>query len=147
MDGAGTGVNLSLDGDVARASRWQLVSVDEDSLVGVARIEGEHPVDGVLLEALAEMARGQGAASGFREKASLGALGLRVSWPGDVLDDDAPFAGRVLGAKWTRIGHVAGADETLATYPVALVELFAVVERIIEFLLLFFADAIHQVVG
>ena len=140
-------LDLCLDGDVARASRWQLVGVDEDALVSIARIEGEHAVNGVLLEAFAEVARGQSAASGFREQASLGALSLGVSRPGDVLDDDAPFTGRVLGAQRTRVGHVAGAYETLTTNPVALVELLAVVERIIEFLLLFLADAIYQIVG
>ena len=140
--------NLGLGGgDVAGASRWQLVGVDEDALVSIARVEGEHAVDGVLLEALAQVARGQGAASGFGEQASLGPLGLGVSRPGDVLDDDAPLTGRVLGAQGTRVGHLAGADETLTTDPVALVELLAVVERIIEFLLLFLADAVHQIVG
>ncbi len=40
--------NLGLDGgDVAGASRWQLVGVDEDALVSIARVEGEHAVDGV----------------------------------------------------------------------------------------------------
>ena len=53
-------------------------------------------MDGVLLKALAEVARGQRTASGFREQASLGPLSLGVSWPGDVLDNDAPFTGRVL---------------------------------------------------
>ena len=89
-------INLGLDGDVTRASRWHLVSVDEYALVCIARIEGEHTVDGVLLKALAEVARGQRTASGFREQASLGPLSLGVSWPGDVLDNDAPFTGRVL---------------------------------------------------
>ena len=81
---------------MARASGWQLVGVDEDALVSVARIEREHAVNGVFLETFAEVARGQRAASGFREQASLGPLGLGVSGPGDVLDNDAPFTGRVL---------------------------------------------------
>ena len=104
-------------------------------------------MDGVLLKALAEVARGQRTASGFREQASLGPLSLGVSWPSVVLDNDAPFTGRILGAQGTRVSHVAWADETFTTNPVALVELLAVVERIIEFLFLFFADAIHQIVG
>ena len=134
---------LGFDGDVARASGWQLVGVDENALVSVARIEREHAVDGVFLETFAEVARCQRAASGFREQASFGPLGLGVSGPGDVLDNDAPFTGRVLSAQGTRVSHVAWADETFTTNEVALVELLAVVERIIEFLFLFFADAIH----
>lgn len=104
-------------------------------------------MNGVLLQAFAEVARSQGAASGFWEQASLCPLGLRVGGPGDVLDDDTPFTSSVLGTKGTRISDVTGTDETFTTDPVALVELLSFVERVIEFLLLFFADSIDQIVS
>ena len=39
-------------GDVARTGRWQLVGVDEESPVGVARVDRDHPVVDILLGAL-----------------------------------------------------------------------------------------------
>ena len=99
----------------------------------------------VLLEALAVVARGQSAASGFGEQAGLDALGLSVV--SDFLDDDAPFAVDVLGADRAGVSDAAGADETFTADPVALVELLAVVERVIEFLFLLLGHAINQIVG
>ena len=130
---------------MARASWWQLVGVDEETLVGIARVEWEHAVVDVLLEALAVVARGQSAASGFGEQAGLDALGLSVV--SDFLDDDAPFAVDVLGADRAGVSDAAGADETFTADPVALVELLAVVERVIEFLFLLLGHAINQIVG
>lgn len=63
------------------------------------------------------------------------------------MDDDAPLAVDVLGADWAGVGDLTGADETLTTDPVALIELLAVVERVVEFLLLDFGDAVDQVVS
>ena len=131
---------LSLDGDMTGASRGQLVNVDEETSLSVAGIERQHAVVHVFLQALAPVARSQRAASGFWEKASLQSLGLGVV--GHFLDDDTPFTVDVLGADGTGVGDVAGADESLATDPVALIELFAVVERIVEFLFLLFGDSV-----
>lgn len=136
---------LGLDGDVARAGRFQLVRVDEESLVGVAWIKGQHAVVDVLLKAFAVVARRQSAAGGFGEQAGFDALCLRVV--GHVLDDDTPFAIDVLGAKGTGVLDVGRADESFSADPVALVKLFAVVERIVEFLFLLLGDAIDQIVG
>lgn len=130
---------------MARAGRRQLEGVDEQTLVGVTRIEGEHPVVDVLLDALALVARGQGAASGFGEQAALNALGLGVV--SDVLDNNAPFAVDVLGAEGAGVLDVARADEAFAANPVALVELFAVVERVVELLFLDLGDTVNEVVG
>ena len=55
--------------DVAGASRCELEDVDENALVRVAGIEGQHPMVDVLLRALALVARSQKSASGIREKA------------------------------------------------------------------------------
>ena len=130
---------------MARTSRWQLVGVDEETAVRIARVERQHAMVDVLLEALAVVARSQSAASGFREQAGFDALRLRVV--GDVLDDDAPFAVDVLGAQRSGVFDVAGADESFTADPVTLVELFAVVERVVEFLFLRFGDAIDQIVS
>ena len=50
------------NGDVARTGRWQLVDVDEETSLGITRIEGEHTVVDVLLDAGAAMARSQSTA-------------------------------------------------------------------------------------
>ena len=124
----GSGCRLSLDGDVARASRRQLEGIDEDTFVRVTGVEGEHAVVDVLLQALAVVARSKGTASGFGEEAGFDALGLGVSGPGVVLDNDAPFTISVLSAQGTGVLDVARADESLAANPVSLIELLAVVE-------------------
>merc|ERR1719341_2237631 len=46
-------------GDVAGACAGQLVGVNEEAPVGVARVDGEHPVVDVLLGALRLVARSQ----------------------------------------------------------------------------------------
>ena len=130
---------------MARASRWQLVRVDEKSFVGIARVERQHTLVDVLLKAFAVEARRQGTTCCFWEETRLDALGLRVV--GHVLDDDAPFAVDVLGAHGSRVGHFGRADETLTTDPVALIELLSVVERVIEGFLLLLADALDQIVS
>lgn len=136
---------LGLDGDVARAGGRQLERVDEETLVRVARVEGEHAVVHVLLQALAAVARGQSAAGGLGEQARLDAVGLRVV--GHVLDDHTPLTVDVLGAEGPGVLDVARADEALSANPVALVELLAVVERVVELFFLSLGDALDQVVG
>ena len=136
---------MKFSGDAARAGRWQLVNVDEQTFAGIARVEGEHAVVDVLLEALAPMTWSQSAARSPRVTANLNALGLRVDIY--ILDDNSPFAQDVGGADWAGVFDVAGADETFTADPVALVELLAVVERVIEFLFLLLGHAINQIVG
>ena len=96
----------------------------------------------VFLKALAVVARGQSTAGSFGEETSLNALGLGVGGPGVVLDDHTPFTIGVLGTEWTGILDVAWADETFSANPITLIELFAVVERVVEFLLLHLGDTI-----
>ena len=136
---------LSVNGDAARAGRRQLVDVDEQALVRVARVEREHPVVHVLLDALALVARCQSAARSSGEQAGLHALGLRVVR--NVLHDDAPLAVDVLGADRAGVQDLARADVAFAADPVALVERLAVVERVVKVLLLERCHAIDQVVG
>ena len=140
-------VDLDLGRDVAGAGRGQLVGVDEETLVRVARVEGEHAMVDVLLQALAVVARSQGAASGAGEQAALDPLGLGVGRPGLSLNDDAPFAFGVLGAEGADVADVGRADEAFTADPVALVELVAVVEGVVESLLLFLGDSIDQIIG
>jgi len=137
------GSNLSWD--VARTSRWQLVDVDEETLVRIAWVEGEHAVVDILLKAGALIARSQGAASGSSKQAGLDALGLSIV--SDVLNDDSPFSIDVLSAQGTSVGDIRWADKSLTSNPVAFVELLAVIEGIVEFLLLLLCDSINQIIG
>ena len=139
--------NVGLGRDVAGAGRGQFVDVDEQALVGVARVEGQHAVVDVLLQTFAVVARGQGTASSFGEQAGFDALGLSISGPSLSLDNDAPFAVYVLGTQRAGVVDIRRADESLTADPVALVELLSVVERVVEFLLLFLGDAIDQIVS
>ena len=99
----------------------------------------------VLLEALAVVARGQSAASGFGEQAGLDALGLSVV--SDFLDDDAPFAVDVHSADWASIKNVARANVSFTADPVALIEGFAIVERVVKVVLVQSSYTVNQVVG
>lgn len=134
-----------MSGDAARAGRRQLVDVDEQALVRVARIEREHPVIHVLLDALALVARGQRTARSPREQARLDALGLRVVR--HVLDNDAPLAVDVLGAHGASVQDLARADVAFTADPVALVERLAIVQRVVKVLLFEGSHAIDQIVG
>ena len=85
-----------LGGDVAGAGAGQLVGVDEESPVGVARVDREHAVVDILLGALGLVAGGQQATRAVREETRLQARGLGVVVVtiavtlGDVLQDDSP---------------------------------------------------------
>ena len=115
---------------MTRASGRQLVDVDKETLVRIARVEGQHAMVDVLLQAGALVARGQGAARSAGEEAGLDALGLRVV--GDVLHDDAPFSFDVLGAHRSRVQHLRWADEALGTDPVGFLERVAGVAGIFK---------------
>ena len=117
---------------MARASRWQLVNVDEDSLLRIAGIKGKHPLVNVLLQAFAAVARGQSATRGTGEQASFKALSLGVSRPGDFLNNDAPFTFNVHCTSRTSVNDVTGADVTFFPRPVSLLVEFAFVGRIVE---------------
>lgn len=93
---------------MAAAGGRQPVDVDEEALVRVARVVGEHAVVDVLLGALALVAGRQRAAGRVGVQARLEARRLRVVV--DVVDDDAPLAGHVARAARLGVGHVAGAD-------------------------------------
>lgn len=119
---------------VARTSRRQLVDVDEETFVGITRIEGEHSVIDILLHTGATVARGQSTTRGTREQAGLDTLGLRVVC--DVLNNHAPFAVNIHRTDRTGIQYFAWADVTFTTDPVTLIEGLAVIEGIIEMVLL-----------
>ena len=85
-------------GDVARAGRWQLVGVNEETPVKVTRVDRDHPVVDILLGALGLIARGQEATGrvGCLTGLQPGGLGVVVvSVPvllRDVLQNDPPVA-------------------------------------------------------
>ncbi len=118
--------------NVARAGRWQLVDVDEDSLLGIARIKGKHPLVNIFLQTFAAETRGQGATSCTGEQTSFEALSLGVSRPGDVLDDDPPFSIDIHCASRTSVNDVARADVSLFTRPVSFFVELAVVVGVVE---------------
>ena len=134
-------------GNVARTGRRQLVDVNEDSLLGIAGIEGKHPLVNVLLQTFAAVARGQGTTGCTREQASFDAMGLGVSGPGDFLDDDPPFSIDIHCPKWASINDIAWADVSLVTRPVAFLEEFAFVVGVVEVFLSQRGQSIDQIVG
>ena len=136
---------MKFSGDAARAGRWQLVNVDEQTFAGIARVEGEHAVVDVLLEALAPVTWSQSAARSPRVIANLNALGLRVDIY--ILDDNSPFAFDVLGSDRTSVKDVAGADVSGTSDPIALCEYISVVERIIISIFFQRGDSIDQVIS
>ncbi len=117
---------------MARAGRWQLVDVDEDSLLGIARIEGKHPLVNKFLQTFAAETRGQGATRCTRVQTSFDALSLGVSGPGVFLDDDPPFSIDIHCSEWASINDVARAYVSFTPNPVALVKGLAVVFGIVE---------------
>ena len=88
---------------MARASRSKLEDVNKNALVGVAGVEGQHPVVDVLLGALGLVAGGKESASRIGKEAGLEPSGLReLQHP---VDHDPPFAIDVASA----LGH--GVDD------------------------------------
>ena len=85
-------------GDVARAGGGEFVGVDEETSIGIARVDGHHAVVDVFLGALAVVTGGEETASGVGGEAGLEAGGLGVVVVAvavlfrDVLEDDAPVA-------------------------------------------------------
>ena len=131
--------------NVTRTSRRELVGIDEESLVSIARIEGEQATVDILLNALTVVARGQSAARSAGEKTSFDAFGLSVI--GYILDNDAPLAFDVLGTDGTSVENLARADISITADPVALVESVAVVVRVVEMALLQRSDTVNQDIG
>lgn len=126
---------MKFTGNVARASRWQFVKVNENSLFGIARIEGQHALVDVLLQAFAAIARSQSAARGAGEQANLDTLGLRVSRPGDILNDGTPFTVNVQSAQRAGVMDIAGANVSFLADPVGHLESLArVVGVVVMFL-------------
>ena len=117
---------------MTRASRWQLVNVDEDSLLRIAGIEGEHPLVNVFLETFAAETWGQSATRDTREQTSFDALSLGVTGPGDFLYNDTPFSFNIHSASGTAVNDVTRADVAFTAHPVALLVEFAFVVRVIE---------------
>lgn len=118
---------MKFTGNVTRASRWQFVNVNKNSLLSIARIEGQHALVDVLLHAFAAKARSQSAARGAGEQASLDTLGLRVSRPGDILNDGTPFTVNVQSAQRTGVLDIARADVSFLANPVGLLKGLALV--------------------
>lgn len=119
---------------VAGASRWHLVDIDENSFLRIARIEGQHTMVDVLLQTFASIASSESAARCSRKQTGLDPLRLRVSWPGNILHDDAPFTVSVHGTNGAGVKDIAGTDVSLVANPVTLFEGTAVIVGIIKVL-------------
>ena len=117
---------------MTRARRWQFVNVNENSLLNVTRIEGQHTLVDVFLHAFATVARSQCAASGSGEQTTFDALSLRVSRPGDVLNDGPPFTVNIQSAQRTAVVDIAGADVSFLANPVAFIKGLALVCGIVK---------------
>ena len=123
---------MRFSGNVARASRWQLVNIDEDSLVGIARIERKHALINIFLETFAVKTRSQSATRGAGERTSFDALSLGVSGPGHFLDNNAPFSIDIHCSNRTAVNDIAGADVSFFTRPVSLLKEFAFVIGVVK---------------
>ena len=117
---------------MTRARRWQFVNVNENSLLNVTRIEGQHTLVDVFLHAFATVTRSQCAASGSGEQTTFDALSLRVSRPGDVLNDGPPFTVNIQSAQRTAVVDIAGADVSFLANPVAFIKCLALVCGIVK---------------
>ena len=145
-------------GDVAGAGAGQLVGVNEEAPVGVARVDGEHPVVDVLLGALGLVARSQQPAGTVGGQAGLQPGGLSVVVVavavalGDVLEDDPPVALNIHCSGDLGVVNVGGAEIALGSDPVG-----GVVRRgalggtsvvlVVKGLFLFLGDVLDQVIG
>ena len=107
---------LSMLRQVTRTRRRELEDVDEDPLVRVARVEGQHPVIDVLLRALGLVAGREEPTGRVRVQAGLESGRLRVLL--DAVDDDPPFAVHVPGSLRGRVDDLRGAEVPLGSNPV-----------------------------
>lgn len=99
----------------------------------------------VFLDAGTAMAWGQSAAGSTSKQARFNTL--RLSVIGHILNNDTPFTFNVQSSFRPGINDIARADVSSASDPVALVEGFAVVVGIIEFIFFRRTDAINQVIS
>lgn len=145
-------------GDVAGACAGQLVGVNEEASVGVARVDGEHPVVDVLLGALRLVARSQQPAGTVGGQAGLEPGGLSVVVVavavalGDVLEDDPPVALNIHCSGDLGVVDVGGAKVALRSNPVG-----GVIRRgalggttvvlVVKVFFLLLGDVLDQVVG
>jgi len=115
---------LALLWDVARASGWELVGIDEESSVWITGVDGDHPVVHVLLGTLALVARSQETTSRVWSLASLQSGGLGVVVVaiavllGNVLQDDPPVPLDVHGPPDLGIVDVRWAEVAFRSNPV-----------------------------
>ena len=138
---------MKFTGNVARAGRWQLVDVDEDSLLGIAWIEGKHPLVNIFLQTFAAETRGQGATRCTREQTSFDALSLGVSGPGVFLDDDPPFSIDIHCASRTSVNDVTRTDVSLFTRPVSFFVELAVVVGVVEVVFGQRSQSLDRIIG
>jgi len=151
-------VRKGLGGDVTGAGTGELVGVDEESSVGIAGVEGEHPVVDILLGTLGLVARSQQSAGTVREQAGLqsGGLGVVVVTVSislrDVLQDDPPVTLNIDSPGDLGVVNIRGAKVTLRSDPVSGVVLAGAlagssVVAVVETLLLWLGDHLHEVVS
>jgi len=116
---------MRLSGEVARASARELVSVDEEPSVWVARVNGEHSVVDILLGALGLVARGKKTTSRVWEETGLKTSGLGVVVVTisvslrDVLEDDSPVSFNIDSTGDLGVVNIGGAKVTLGSNPMS----------------------------
>jgi len=124
-DQGGLRILRVLGRDMARASAWKLVGVNEESSVWITGVQGEHSVVDKLLGALGLVARGKESAGTVREQASLqpGGLGVVVVTVSitirNVLEDDSPVTLNIDSSGDLGVVNVAWAEISLGSDPVA----------------------------
>jgi len=115
---------MRLGGKVARASAGELVCIDEEPSVWVARINREHSVVDILLGTLGLVTGGEKTTSRVGEEAGLetGSLGVVVVTVSvslrDVLEDDPPVTFNIDSTGDLSVVNVRGAKVTLRSNPV-----------------------------
>ena len=154
----GEGYFLVLLRNVARASRWELVGVDEEPSVWVTRVDRHHPVVDVLLGALALVAWSQETAGRVWSLASFQASSLSVVvmsitvFFGDMLQNDSPVSFDVHGSPDLGIVDVRWAKVAFWTDPVAgIVGRWTLgstsVVGVIESVLLVLGNVLNQIIS
>jgi len=102
-------------GDMARASRWQLVGIDEKSTIRITRVQRKHSVINILLSTLGLITRSQKSTSRVWSQASFQpsslsviVMTIRVVF-GNMLENDPPVSFNIDGSADLGVNHFGGA--------------------------------------
>ena len=111
-------------GNMARTGRWQLVGINEETAVGVARVQRQHAVVDVFLGTFGLVAGGQKSAGRIRGLAGFqsGGLGVIVVTIGvifgNVLQNHSPVSFNINSSFDFGISYMRGAEVAFGSNPV-----------------------------